>query len=72
MDHVSVTPVDRHGYNSALVLTEHFSHFVSIYPVCDLSADCVLEVQIKHYSMFVLFDEIVFDPGSAPLDQSVS
>ena len=52
--------------------TEHFSNFVSVYPVRDLSADCVLEALIKHYSTFGLFDEIASDPGSALLDQSVS
>ena len=72
MDHVSITPADKHGFKAALVLTEHFSHFVSVYPVRDMSSDCVLEVLIKHYSMFGLFDEIASDPGSALLDQSVS
>jgi hypothetical protein len=72
MDHVTITPADKHGFKAALVLTEHFSHFVQVYPVRDYSSNCVLEVLIKHYSTFGLFDEIASDPGSALLDQAVA
>ena len=72
IDHVTVTPADKHGYKAALVLTEHFSHFVQVYPVRDYSSACVLEVLIKHYSMFGLFDELASDPGSALLDKAVA
>ena len=71
IDHVSITPADKHGFKAALVLTEHFAHFVQVYPVRDYSADCVLEVLIKHYSTFGLFDELASDPGSALLDKAV-
>ena len=57
---------------SSLLLTEHFPHLVSVYPVRVLSADCVLEVQIKHYSTCDLFDVTASDLCSALLDQSVS
>ena len=72
IDHVTITPADRRGFKAALVLTEHFAHFVQVYPVRDYSSDCVLEVLIKHYSTFGLFDELASDPGSALLDKAVS
>ena len=72
IDHVSVTPVDRNGNCCAIVITEHFSHFVQVYPARDYSADTVVSALIKHYTTFGLFDELVSDPGSAFMSKAVA
>ena len=72
IDHVSVTPIDKNGNGCAIVLTEHFAHFVQIYPVSDYTADTVLVTLIKHYTTFGLFDEIASDPGSAFMSKVVA
>ena len=72
IDHVIITPADKHFFKAVLVFFEHFSHFVQVYPVRDSSSACVLEVHIKHHSTFDLFDELASDPGSALLDKAVA
>ena len=72
IDHVSVTPTDRNGNCCAVVITEHFSHFVQVYPARDYSADSVVSILIKHYTTFGLFDELVSDPGSAFMSKTVA
>ena len=65
MDHVTVTPADRHGNKAALLLVEHFSHYPHIYPVKDYSAETVAITLFKHYTNVGVFDQIASDPGSA-------
>jgi len=72
VDHMSVTPADRNGNKVAIVITEHYSHFVSIYPCKSYDEDTVLAALIRHYSTFGLFDEIASDPGSAFMSKAVS
>jgi hypothetical protein len=42
LDHVAVTPVDKNGNSCAIVITEHYSHFVQVYPVSTYNADTVV------------------------------
>lgn len=65
IDHVAVTPQDKYGNCAAIVLVEHFAHFVQVYPVKSYDANTVVQTLIKHYSTFGIFDELVHDPGSA-------
>ena len=72
IDHLSITPPDKHGNKAAIVVVEHFSHFVSIYPCSSYDEDTVVTALIKHYSTFGLFDEIASDPGSAFMSNAVA
>ena len=72
IDCVTVTPEDKHGNSSAVLVTEHFSHFTQVYPVPDASADSIVRVLVKHYSTFGLFDELASDPGSNLMADVVS
>jgi acetylornithine deacetylase/succinyl-diaminopimelate desuccinylase-like protein len=69
---VAITPPDRYGYKCAIVVVEHFSHFVQVYPAKDYSEETVCGVLIRHYATFGLFDEIVSDPGSSFLGAVVA
>ena len=72
IDHVAITPPDKHGYKCAIVVVEHFSHFAQVYPAKDYSEETVCGVLIRHYATFGLFDEIVSDPGSSFLGAVVA
>ena len=72
IDHMAITPADKHGNKVAIVIVEHYSHFVSIYPCKSYDEDTVLAALIRHYSTFGLFDEIASDPGSAFMGKAVS
>ena len=65
IDHVTISPPDKHGYCAAIVIVEHFSHFAQVYPVKSYDEQTLVGVMIQHFATFGLFDEIASDPGSA-------
>jgi hypothetical protein len=65
VDHVTISPPDKHGYCAAIVVVEHFSHFAQVYPVKNYDEETLVGVLIQHFATFGLFDEIASDPGSA-------
>ena len=58
IDHVTITPVDKHGNCCAILVVEHFSHFPYVYPAKDYSAETVARVLFKHYTTTGVFDRI--------------
>ena len=65
VDHVAITPADKYGYKCGIVVVEHFSHFVQVYPAKDYTEETVVGALVRHYATFGLFDELVSDPGSS-------
>ena len=65
VDHVSVSPTDKHGNNCIILLVEHFSHYPYLYPSNNYTAETVAITLFKHYLNGGLFDQIASDPGSA-------
>ena len=65
IDHVSITPEDKHGNKCVILVVEHFSHFPQAYPVKDYTADTVAKVLFKHFCTFGMFDQLASDPGSS-------
>ena len=68
VDHVTVTPTDKHGNNCnncAIMVVEHFSHFPFVYAAKDYTAETVATVLFKHYCRHGTFDQLASDPGSA-------
>ena len=65
IDHVAVTPEDKHGNNCAIMVVEHFSHFPFVYAAKDYSAETVAKVLFKHYCHHGTFEQLASDPGSA-------
>jgi hypothetical protein len=71
VDHLSITPTDKHGFSAAIVIVEHFSHFCQAYPVKDYSEDTLAGILIQHFATFGLFDEIISDPGSSFMGNTI-
>jgi hypothetical protein len=71
IDHLTITPADKHGFCAAVVIVEHFSHFCQIYPVKDYNEETLAGILIQHFSTFGLFDEIISDPGSALMGNTI-
>ena len=71
VDHVSITPEDRHGNKAIILIVEHFSHFPQAYAVKSYDADTLATILFRHYCTFGVFDALVSDPGSAMMGDSV-
>ena len=71
IDHLTITPADKHGFCAAVVIVEHFSHFCQIYPVKNYDEQTLAGILIQHFSTFGLFDEIISDPGSALMGNTI-
>ena len=61
VDHVAVTPTDKHGNNCAIMVVEHFSHFPFVYAAKDYTAETVATVLFKHYCHHGTFDQLASD-----------
>ena len=71
IDHLAITPPDKHGNKCVIMVVEHFSHFPQAYPAKDYTADSVARVLFKHFCTFGVFDEVISDPGTALLVSEV-
>ena len=71
IDHVTITPADKHGNCCAILIVEHFSHFPYVYPAKDYTAETVAKVLFKHYTTAGVFDQLASDPGSAFMSEVV-
>ena len=71
IDHVAMTPADRHGNRCLILIVEHFSHFPQAYAAADYTAETVARVLFSHITVFGVFDELISDPGSAFLSEVV-
>ena len=65
VDHVTVTPVDKHGNGCVILVVEHFSHFAVAYPAPGYTADAVAKALFRHYCTYGTFEQLASDPGSA-------
>ena len=65
VDYVTITPVDENGNGCAILVVEHFSHFPTVYPAKDYTAETAAIALFKHYCSGGLFDQLAHDPGSA-------
>lgn len=65
IDHVTVTPEDKHGNKAVVLIVEHFSRFPQAYPVKEYTAESAATALFKHICTFGVFDELISDPGSA-------
>jgi hypothetical protein len=72
VDHLTVTPPDVEGHCCLIVVVVIFSRFVKSYAAKDYSADTLALSLFQFYCTYGTFDEIISDPGSAMLADSVS
>ena len=71
VDHVTVTPVDKHGNGCVILVVEHFSHFPVAYPAADYTAETAAIALFKHYCYHGTFDQLASDPGSAFMSEVI-
>ena len=71
VDHVAVTPQDKHGNSCAIMVVEHFSHFLFVYAAKDYTAETVAKVLFKHYCHHGTFEQLASDPGSAFMSEVI-
>ena len=71
VDHVTVTPEDKHGNSCVILIVEHFSHYPFAYAAKDYTAETVAITLFKHYCHHGTFDQLASDPGSAFMSEVV-
>jgi hypothetical protein len=64
IDTLTITPVDKFGNGLAIVIVEHFSKFVTIYPCPDHTAEHTARALFSHYVAYGKFEQVISDPGS--------
>jgi hypothetical protein len=64
IDTLQVTPRDVNGNICCVVIVEHFSKFVGIYPAKDHSAIEMAKACFLHFTRYGRFEEVYSDPGS--------
>jgi len=71
IDHLTVTPADKHGNCVLILVVEHFSHYPMAYAAKDYSAETVAIALFKHYCHHGMFQQLASDPGSAFMSEVV-
>jgi hypothetical protein len=64
VDTLTITPVDVYGNYLAIVVVNHFSKLVSIYPCSDHSAASTARALFQHAVRHGRFKQVISDPGS--------
>jgi len=72
IDTLTVTPVDEDGNCLAIVIVNLKSKHVMIYPAKGYDADTAAAAIFVYITRYGLFDEIILDPGSGFLSDSVN
>lgn len=71
IDRVTITPADNYGNTNAIVIVAHFSKHVMVYPASDYNAQSAATSLFSYFCHFGLFDELISDPGSDFLSDTV-
>ena len=71
VDTLTVTPVDIYGNCLLIVTVEHFSKFTCLYPAADHTAETMAKALFLHYTRYGGFDELISDPGSDLMSDTV-
>ena len=71
LDTLSVTPIDSYGNYLLIFVVEHFTKYVSLYPVKDHSAQTMATSLFQHFCRFGIHDQLISDPGSDIMSEKV-
>jgi len=71
IDSVTITPVDKEGNEHAIVIVNHMSKHVSIYPAKNYDAGTAATALFVYYCRFGGFDELASDPGAMFMSDTV-
>ena len=67
VDQLTVTPTDKQGNNGLIVVVEHFTKHVAVYPTKDQSASALFQ----YFTTFGIFEEVLSDPGSDLMSETI-
>jgi hypothetical protein len=71
IDSLKITSIDKNGNAQAIVMVNHMTKHVSIYPAKDYDARTAATALFTYYCRFGGFDELASDPGSKFLSDTV-
>ena len=72
VDRLTITPTDKYGNTCAVVIVEHFTKHVGVYPSPDYTALTIATALFQYFCTFGLFEELWSDPGSDIMSEVVS
>ena len=64
VDRLTVTPADKSGNTTLIVIVEHFTKHVAVYPAKDYTAQSLAIALFQYFTTFGVFEEVWSDPGS--------
>ena len=64
IDRLTITPKDKYGNDTAIVIVEHYTKFVVVYPESEYTGESIAKSLMRFFASYGLFDEIISDPGS--------
>ena len=64
VDRLTVTPADKSGNNTLIVVVEHFTKHVAVYPAKEYTAQSLATALFQYFATFGVFEEVWSDPGS--------
>jgi len=64
VDRLTVTPPDKDGYTTLIVVVEHFTKHVCVYPAKEYTAQSLAPALFQYFATFGVFEEVWSDPGS--------
>ena len=71
VDRLTVTPPDRQGNTTLVVIVEHFTKHVAVYPAKDYTAQTLAVALFQYFTTFGVFEEVWSDPGSDLMSEMV-
>ena len=71
VDTLTVTPVDKNGYQYLVVVVNHFTKFCGLYPVKDKSAITTASALFQYFTSYGGYDAVISDPGSDLMSEVV-
>eukprot|EP00981_Chlorochromonas_danica_P007575 scaffold1801_cov193-Ochromonas_danica.AAC.2 len=72
VDTLTVTPADQHGNKYIIVVVNHFTKFVGLYPTQRKDAETVATALFQHFCRYGVVDCLASDPGTEFMNQVVS
>jgi len=71
VDRLTVTPADKQGNTTLIVVVEHFTKHVAVYPCKDYTAQTLAIALFQYFTTFGVFEEVWSDPGSDMMSDMV-
>ena len=71
VDRLTVTPTDKNGNSTLIVVVEHFTKHVAVYPAKEYTAQSLAIALFQYFTTFGVFEEVWSDPGSDMMAEMV-